>query len=60
MRIVEAGTIAKTDDGRNITGIVVSATKEEIAALPFNPYGATVKLVKVETEKKPEPKGKVK
>ena len=52
MKIVEAGTIAKTDDGIPITGIVIAASKDEIASLPFNPYGATVKLVKVESEKK--------
>ena len=65
MRIVEAGTIAKTTEGGVITGIVISATKEEISSLPFNPYGAFVKLVKdeqynrTEPAKKPEPaKGK--
>lgn len=55
MRIVEAGTIAKTTEGGVITGIVISATKEEISALPFNPYGAFVKLVKDEQNKRPEP-----
>ena len=55
MRIVEAGTIAKTTEGGVITGIVISATKEEISALPFNPYGAFVKLVKDEQHKRPEP-----
>ena len=65
MRIVEVGTIAKTTEGGVITGIVISATKEEISSLPFNPYGAFVKLVKedqhnrTEPAKKPEPaKGK--
>ena len=38
-----------------ITGIVISATKEEISSLPFNPYGAFVKLVKDEQYKRPEP-----
>ena len=55
MRIVEAGTIAKTTEGGVITGIVISATKEEISALPFNPYGAFVKLVKDEQHNRPEP-----
>ena len=55
MRIVEAGTIAKTTEGGVITGIVISATKEEISELPFNPYGAFVKLVKDEQHKRPEP-----
>lgn len=54
MRIVEAGTIAKTTEGGVITGIVISATKEEISELPFNPYGAFVKLVKDEQHKRPE------
>ena len=55
MRIVEAGTLAKTTEGGVITGIVISATKEEISSLPFNPYGAFVKLVKVDQPKKAEP-----
>ena len=55
MGIVEAGTIAKTTEGGVITGIVISATKEEISSLPFNPYGAFVKLVKDEQHKRPEP-----
>ena len=55
MRIVEAGTIAKTTEGGIITGVVISATKEEISALPFNPYGAFVKLVKDEQHKRTEP-----
>ena len=55
MKIVEAGTIAKTDDGTPITGIVIAASKDEIASLPFNPYGAFVKLVKDEQHKRPEP-----
>ena len=55
MRIVEAGTLAKTTEGGVITGIVISATKEEISSLPFNPYGAFVKLVKDEQHKRPEP-----
>lgn len=54
MRIVEAGTIAKTTEGGVITGIVISATKEEISSLPFNPYGAFVKLVKDEQHKRQE------
>lgn len=54
MRIVESGTIAKTTEGGVITGIVISATKEEISALPFNPYGAFVKLVKDEQNKRQE------
>ena len=58
MRIVEAGTIAKTTEGGVITGIVISATKEEISALPFNPYGAFVKLVKDEQHKRTEPEKK--
>ena len=64
MRIVEAGTLAKTTEGGVITGIVISATKEEISALPFNPYGAFVKLVKDDQHKRPEtakkPEAKVK
>ena len=55
MRIVGVGTIAKTTEGGVITGIVISATKEEISELPFNPYGAFVKLVKDEQHKRPEP-----
>lgn len=55
MRIVEAGTIAKTTEGGVITGIVISATKEEISALPFNPYGAFVKLVKDDQHERQEP-----
>ena len=55
MRIVEAGTIAKTTEGGVITGIVIAATKEEISSLPFNPYGAFVKLVKDDQNKRPEP-----
>ena len=55
MRIVEAGTIAKTTEGGVITGIVISATKDEISELPFNPYGAFVKLVKDEQHNRPEP-----
>ena len=58
MRIVEAGTIAKTTEGGVITGIVISATREEISALPFNPYGAFVKLVKDEQHKWQEPEKK--
>ena len=58
MRIVEAGTIAKTTEGGVITGIVISATKEEISALPFNPYGAFVKLVKDEQHNRQEPEKK--
>ena len=58
MRIVEVGTIAKTTEGGVITGIVISATKEEISSLPFNPYGAFVKLVKDEQHKRPEPANK--
>ena len=58
MRIVEAGTIAKTTEGGVITGIVISATREEISALPFNPYGAFVKLVKDEQHKQQEPEKK--
>ena len=54
MRIVEAGTIAKTTEGGVIIGIVISATKEEISSLPFNPYGAFVKLVKDEQHKRQE------
>lgn len=54
MVIVEAGNVARTADGRALCGILISATKDEIAAIPFNPYGATVELVKV--EKKAEPK----
>lgn len=57
MVIIEAGNIAKTADGRAASGILIAATREEIMSLPFNPYGAEVKLVKVEkTEKKAEPK----
>ena len=55
MRIVEAGTLAKTTEGGVITGIVISATKEEISSLPFNPYGAFVKLVKVDPPKPEKP-----
>ena len=60
MRIVEAGTIAKTTEGGVITGIVISATREEISSLPFNPYGAFVKLVKTDQTKEAEPPKPVK
>lgn len=54
MTIVEAGNIAKMQDGKPLSGIIIYATREEISSLPFNPYGAEVKLVKVDAPKKAE------